>query len=151
MSDRVYSCEEGVALFKSGKVTLTNPVPFNTSKSAELQFHGPDGKIDGNPFRFKTPKITMPNYPIGPAEMPSKTTFPLQSTAKLNVPTNPDKTLSDLCAAAQEFGIKAVEEKKALVSFLFRFLTVPAMNSYPTIFFLPLPSFITPTRAVQDP
>jgi hypothetical protein len=113
MSDKVYSCEEGIAMFQTqGKVILPNPEPFNTSKSSQPQFTG----LDGNSPVFVTKKLSMPNYPISPAAMPSKTTFPLEASAKLNVPTNPDKTLSDLCAAAQAWGIKAVEEKKSQVS-----------------------------------
>ena len=124
MSSKVYSCEEGVAMFQTaGKVILPNPEPFNTSKSAQPQFTG----LDGEQPVFKTPKLSMPKYPISPSAMPSKTTFPLEASAKLNVPTNPDKTLSDLCAAAQAWGIKAVEEKKSQVSlplFLFPFCLI---------------------------
>ena len=110
---RVYSCSEGAEMFRQkDMVILPNPEPFNTSRSSLPQFTG----LDGTQPVFVTKKLTMPNYAIGPAEMPSKTTFPLQPSAKLNVPVNPDRELSELCEAALAWGIKAVEEKKALVS-----------------------------------
>jgi len=110
---KVYSCKDGIGMFTTaGSVSMPNPEPFNTSKSSQPMFTG----LEGSQPVFVTKKLTMPNYAIGPAEMPSKTTFPLQPSAKINVPVNPDRELSELCDAAQAWVIKAVEEKKALVS-----------------------------------
>ena len=115
MSDKVYTCAEAIALFKDGKVGLTPPAPYNTSLSADWVVKMSDQEIS-NSLVFKTDKLTMPNYPIGLAEMPSKTTFPVAPNVKLNVPVNPNQALSDLCAAIQDRMTSEIETKKSLVS-----------------------------------
>jgi len=101
-------------MFATGAVSMPPPQPFNTSKSSQPMFTG----LDGTQPVFVSKKLTMPNYAnaIGPAAMPSKTTFPLQPSEKINVSVNPDPDLVELCDAAQGWVIKAVEENKAQVS-----------------------------------
>jgi len=112
MSDKMLTCEEAVNLFQNGKVHLTEPSPFQTSLSAELKFTG----FDGATIAFTTSKLSTTNYgPVSPAEMPKKDTFPLMSNTKFNVSVVPNKALTDMCNAAQEFIIKAIEEKRSLV------------------------------------
>jgi hypothetical protein len=120
MSDKIFTCEEGVEIFKKKSVMLPKPAPFNTSLSSEPKFTG----LDGATPTFVTKKLEMPKYPISLAEMPSKTTFPAQPSAKLNVPVNTDKSLSDLCKAAQDFFIEKIEEDKVNVSFCQNFASL---------------------------
>ena len=113
MSEKMFTCAEAVTLFQSGKVLLTEPSPFQTSLSAELKFTG----MDGAQVAFTTDKLSTTNYgPVSPAEMPKKDTFPLLSNTKLNVSVVPNKALTDMCNTAQEFIIKAIEDKRSLVS-----------------------------------
>ena len=112
--DKVHTCEEALALFKNGKISLTPPAPYNTSLSAEWIQKLSDREIS-NSIVVKTDKLTMPNYPIGLAEMPSKNTFPVAPNVKLNVPVNPNKALSDLLAGVQDTLISEIEAKKSMV------------------------------------
>jgi len=114
MSEKTLTCEEAMTLFQGGRVHLTEPSPYQTSLSAELKFTG----FDGATIAFTTEKLTTTNYgPVSPAEMPKKDTFPLPSNTKLNVSVVPNKSLADMCIAAQEFIIKAIEDKRSLVRF----------------------------------
>jgi hypothetical protein len=73
--------------------------------------------MDGATPTFVTNKLSMPRYPIGLAEMPSKTTFPVNPNAKINVPVIPDKDMRDFCNTIQEYFIEHIEADKANVSF----------------------------------
>jgi hypothetical protein len=132
MSDKMLSCAEATALFQSGKVHLTEPAPFQTSLSAELKFTG----FDGATIAFTTDKLSTTNYgPVSPAEMPKKDTFPLLSNTKLNVSVVPNKDLTDMCNAAQEFIINAIESKRSLVSLFLSFSNLTSFLSLPLSFY----------------
>jgi hypothetical protein len=120
MAEKIFTCAEGVELFKKKSVMLPKPAPFNTSLSSEPKFTGMDGATP----TFMTERLTMPKYPLSLAEMPSKTTFPINPSAKLNVPVNTNKSLSDLCKAAQEFFIEQIEAEKANVSISLLLITL---------------------------
>lgn len=126
---KTYTLEEAAQLLKNGQVRLTPPAPYGAGLlSANWMIEHTPNEV-GNAFLIKLPKLSMANFGISIADMPSKTTFPADPNAKmpcslkLNVPLNPNKTFSDICSLIQDTLIAQIEKEKPKVCAFHAFLT----------------------------